>query len=240
MSVYRAAGGRRVALRGPPIGPEQAVEFKGDERLARGRRWREVAGCTAFEAMLASDAAATSPVITTARAQASWPSPHRVPHLASKRHWLTFRSEGYFATVDRLTRSTRDLLNTLATITEKKKARFPSLAGAWADTMTAHGRLMLTVLAEFERELIRAPHRRLSDAFTPRIEALCSFGRFAGYQFRNGIFDPSAISSPRNGPYMPCCISAAVTADIARSMCGHGPTITRRIGRGPLCLIDSL
>ena len=117
MSVYRAAGGRRVALRGPPIGPEQAVEFKGDERLARGRRWREVAGCTAFEAMLASDAAATSPVITTARAQASWPSPHRVPHLASKRHWLTFRSEGYFATVDRLTRSTRDLLNTLATIT---------------------------------------------------------------------------------------------------------------------------
>jgi DNA invertase Pin-like site-specific DNA recombinase len=60
--------------------------------------------------------------------------------------------------LDRLARSTRDLLNTLATITGKK-AGFRSLADAWADTTTAHGRLMLTVLgglAEFERELIRA------------------------------------------------------------------------------------
>jgi DNA invertase Pin-like site-specific DNA recombinase len=60
--------------------------------------------------------------------------------------------------LDRLARSTRDLLNTLATITERK-AGFRSLGDAWADTTTAHGRLMLTVLgglAEFERELIRA------------------------------------------------------------------------------------
>ena len=60
--------------------------------------------------------------------------------------------------LDRLARSTRDLLNTLAQITERK-AGFKSLADAWADTTTAHGRLMLTVLgglAEFERELIRA------------------------------------------------------------------------------------
>jgi DNA invertase Pin-like site-specific DNA recombinase len=60
--------------------------------------------------------------------------------------------------LDRLARSTRDLLNTLAAITEKK-AGFRSLGDAWADTTTAHGRLMLTVLgglAEFERELIRA------------------------------------------------------------------------------------
>jgi DNA invertase Pin-like site-specific DNA recombinase len=38
-------------------------------------------------------------------------------------------------------------------------AGFGSLADAWADTTTPHGRLMLTVrggLAEFERELIRA------------------------------------------------------------------------------------
>ena len=49
-------------------------------------------------------------------------------------------------------------MNTLAAITEKK-AGFRSLADTWADTTTAHGRLMLTVLgglAEFERELIRA------------------------------------------------------------------------------------
>jgi DNA invertase Pin-like site-specific DNA recombinase len=60
--------------------------------------------------------------------------------------------------LDRLARSTRDLLNTLAAITDRK-AGFRSLGDTWADTTTPHGRLMLTVLgglAEFERELIRA------------------------------------------------------------------------------------
>jgi len=60
--------------------------------------------------------------------------------------------------LDRLARSTRDLLNTLAQIADKG-AGFRSLADAWADTTTSHGRLMLTVLgglAEFERDLIRA------------------------------------------------------------------------------------
>jgi DNA invertase Pin-like site-specific DNA recombinase len=60
--------------------------------------------------------------------------------------------------LDRLARSTRDLLNVLATVTEKG-AGFRSIADAWADTTTPHGRLMVTVLgglAEFERELIRA------------------------------------------------------------------------------------
>jgi DNA invertase Pin-like site-specific DNA recombinase len=60
--------------------------------------------------------------------------------------------------LDRLARSTPDLLNTLANITGKG-AGFRSLHDTWADTTTAHGRLMLTVLgglAEFERELIRA------------------------------------------------------------------------------------
>jgi DNA invertase Pin-like site-specific DNA recombinase len=60
--------------------------------------------------------------------------------------------------LDRLARSTRDLLNVLAAVTERG-AGFRSLKDAWADTTTPHGRLMLTVLgglAEFERELIRA------------------------------------------------------------------------------------
>jgi DNA invertase Pin-like site-specific DNA recombinase len=60
--------------------------------------------------------------------------------------------------LDRLARSTRDLLNTLDTIA-RKGAGFRSLADTWADTTTPHSRLMLTVLgglAEFERELIRA------------------------------------------------------------------------------------
>ena len=60
--------------------------------------------------------------------------------------------------LDRLARSTRDLLNILDTVA-KAGAGFRSLADTWADTTTPHGRLMLTVLgglAEFERELIRA------------------------------------------------------------------------------------
>lgn len=60
--------------------------------------------------------------------------------------------------LDRLARSTRDLLNTVEAITTKQ-AGFRSLADAWANTTTPHGRLMLTVLgglAEFERALIRA------------------------------------------------------------------------------------
>jgi DNA invertase Pin-like site-specific DNA recombinase len=61
------------------------------------------------------------------------------------------------ARLDRLARSTRDLLNTLGTIADRK-AGFRSLGDTWADTTTSHGRLMLTVLgglAEFERDLIR-------------------------------------------------------------------------------------
>jgi DNA invertase Pin-like site-specific DNA recombinase len=58
--------------------------------------------------------------------------------------------------LDRLARSTRDLLNIVAQI-EARGARFKSLAETWADTTTPAGRLMLTVLgglAEFERSLI--------------------------------------------------------------------------------------
>ncbi len=60
--------------------------------------------------------------------------------------------------LDRLARSTRDLLNILGVLADKGAA-FRSLSDGWADTTTAHGRLMLTVLAglaEFERELIRS------------------------------------------------------------------------------------
>jgi hypothetical protein len=45
------------------------------------------------------------------------------------------------------------LLNTLAAITDRK-AGFRSLGDAWADTTTAHGRLMLTVLGGLAESVI--------------------------------------------------------------------------------------
>lgn len=60
--------------------------------------------------------------------------------------------------LDRLARSTRDLLNILATVGEHG-AVFRSLAEPWADTSTPYGELMITILgglATFERHLIAA------------------------------------------------------------------------------------
>ena len=59
--------------------------------------------------------------------------------------------------LDRLARSICDLLNTLSRHHDRETG-VRSLADAWADTTTPHGRLMLTVLgglAEFQRDLIR-------------------------------------------------------------------------------------
>jgi DNA invertase Pin-like site-specific DNA recombinase len=75
--------------------------------------------------------------------------------------------------LDRLARSTRD---TLAQIGDRGAA-FRSLSDAWADTTTAHGRLMLTVLgglAEFERALILA---RTSDGRSRAKARGVRFGR---------------------------------------------------------------
>ena len=78
--------------------------------------------------------------------------------------------------LDRLARSTRDLLNTLAAIADAG-ASFKSLGDQWADTTTPHGRLMLTVLgglAEFERHLILA---RTSEGRTRAQARGVRFGR---------------------------------------------------------------
>ena len=60
--------------------------------------------------------------------------------------------------LDRLARSTRDLLNILHALAEKG-AKFKSLADPWCDTSTPQGELLITVLAgfaTFERHLIKA------------------------------------------------------------------------------------
>jgi DNA invertase Pin-like site-specific DNA recombinase len=59
--------------------------------------------------------------------------------------------------LDRLARSTRDLLETIETI-QAAGAKFQSISEPWADTTTHAGKMIMTVfagIAEFERDLIR-------------------------------------------------------------------------------------
>jgi len=59
--------------------------------------------------------------------------------------------------LDRLARSTRDLLNTIETISEGE-GKFQSLSEPWANTTTHAGKMIMTVfagIAEFESDLIR-------------------------------------------------------------------------------------
>lgn len=58
--------------------------------------------------------------------------------------------------LDRLARSTTDLLGIMDTISQRQ-AYFKSMHEPWADTTTPHGRMITTVfagIAQFERELI--------------------------------------------------------------------------------------
>jgi len=81
--------------------------------------------------------------------------------------------------LDRLARSTADLLNIIQ-VTAKRGATFLSLAEPWANTSTAVGKLMLTVLggiAEFEKDLIalrtnegRARARQSGVKFGPKFK----------------------------------------------------------------------
>ena len=78
--------------------------------------------------------------------------------------------------LDRLARSTRDLLNVVAAVSERG-AGFKSLRDTWADTTSPHGRLMLTVLAglaEFEHSLIAA---RTGEGRKRAMERGVKFGR---------------------------------------------------------------
>jgi DNA invertase Pin-like site-specific DNA recombinase len=106
--------------------------------------------------------------------------------------------------LDRLARSTRDLLNILD-IVAKAGAGFKSLNDNWADTTTPHGRLMLTVLgglAEFERELIRA---RTGDGRARAKARGVKFGR------------PPTLTAHQRQEALQRLRGGATQADIARS-----------------------
>ena len=116
--------------------------------------------------------------------------------------------------LDRLARSTRDLLNILGTVAERD-AGFRSLHDAWADTTTPHGRLMLTVLgglAEFERELIRA---RTGEGRTRAKARGVRFGR------------PAALTPHQRAEALKRLANGDAQADIARSYAVSQATISR-------------
>jgi DNA invertase Pin-like site-specific DNA recombinase len=116
--------------------------------------------------------------------------------------------------LDRLARSTRDLLNVLATVGERE-AGFRSLRDAWADTTTPHGRLMLTVLgglAEFERELIRA---RTGDGRKRARDRGVKFGR------------PTALTAHQRSEAIQRLANGEAQADVARTFNVSQATISR-------------
>ena len=122
--------------------------------------------------------------------------------------------------LDRLARSTRDLLNVLAAVGDRG-AGFKSLKDAWADTTTAHGRLMLTVLgglAEFERELIMA---RTGEG---RLRAKARGVRFGR---------PRSLTSHQRQEAMQRLAEGEVQADLARSYGVSQSTISRLSGDRP-------
>lgn len=118
------------------------------------------------------------------------------------------------ARLDRLARSTRDLLNVLDEIGQRG-AGFRSLKDTWADTTTPHGRLMLTVLgglAEFERELIRA---RTGEGRNRAKQRGVRFGR------------PNKLTPHQRQEALQRLAAGETQTDIARSFNVHHSTIGR-------------
>jgi DNA invertase Pin-like site-specific DNA recombinase len=118
--------------------------------------------------------------------------------------------------LDRLARSTRDLLNILHVLGEQQIG-FKSLLDTWADTTTPHGRLMLTVLgglAEFERELIRARTGEGRDRARARG---VKFGR------------PSKLSAFQRQEALQRLAGGERQADVARSYGVHQSAIYRLV-----------
>jgi DNA invertase Pin-like site-specific DNA recombinase len=122
--------------------------------------------------------------------------------------------------LDRLARSTRDLLNVLDEIA-KRGAGFRSLKDSWADTTSAHGRLMLTILgglAEFERELIRA---RTGEGRKRAKDRGVRFGR------------PRKMTSHQRREALQRLHAGETMSDVARTYAVDASTISRLAASSP-------
>jgi DNA invertase Pin-like site-specific DNA recombinase len=122
--------------------------------------------------------------------------------------------------LDRLARSTKDLLNVLDEI-GKRGAGFRSLRDAWADTTTPHGRLMLTVLgglAEFERSLIVA---RTGEGRKRAKERGVKFGR------------PKKLTPHQRQEALQRLAAGETQSDVARTFNLSASTISRLAASSP-------
>src|SRR6516162_8425042 len=107
-----------------------------------------------------------------------------------------------------------------------KWAGFKSLRDTWADTTTAHGRLMLTVLgglAEFERELIRTRTGEGRERAKARGVILGRKPKLTGHQRRE------ALARREAGEVL---TDIARTYNVSHSTISHQSPKGRRTARG--------
>lgn len=117
--------------------------------------------------------------------------------------------------LDRLARSTRDLLNILHSLADKG-AKFKSLADPWCDTSTPQGELLVTILAgfaQFERHLIKA---RTDDGRRRARERGVPFGR------------PSKLNTEQRREALQRLANGDTLVDVARTF-GVDPTTIGRL-----------
>jgi DNA invertase Pin-like site-specific DNA recombinase len=125
--------------------------------------------------------------------------------------------------LDRLARSTRDLLNILHALAERG-AKFKSLADPWCDTSTPQGELLVTVLAgfaTFERHLIKA---RTDDGRKRAKERGVRFGR------------PRKLDQHQRQEALQRLANGETLVDVARTFGVDATTIGRLSGSGPFAV----
>ena len=125
--------------------------------------------------------------------------------------------------LDRLARSTRDLLNILHALAERG-AKFKSLADPWCDTSTPQGELLVTVLAgfaTFERHLIKA---RTDDGRKRAKERGVRFGR------------PRKLDQHQRQEALRRLANGETLVDVARTFGVDATTIGRLSGSGPFAV----
>ena len=116
--------------------------------------------------------------------------------------------------LDRLARSTRNLLEIVETIASSG-ARFQSISEPWADTTTHAGKMIVTIfagIAEFERDLIRE-----------RTGAGRAEARKRGVRFGR----PKKMNEEQRNPANRLIKEGKSVSEVARTFCVHPATLYR-------------